>query len=453
MRIPDPIINKALSLATRNYLTNRRVRKTVQRATKSPFYRKRFAESGLQPKKIKNVKTLQQQLPMTTRQDITLVNTNPYDLLCVDPAKEPLIFGSTSGSTTGEPVPVFMTVKELNKAVSLALKLPVFSLLKRSDRAALAFPMVRTFAGRTADLMVQKRGAMVIPLGTRTNINPPPQQAQTILSLKPTLLGVIPSDGFALAQILLDQGVDPKSIGVDKVIIGAEPCAPSRMERLKEIWGASYIFNFAGQNEVGLPGIPCVHGNQHIPTIAMHIEMASPKNSPADKEIDHVGLGEVGVPIITPLNRVAMPVLRYWTDDLVRLGSPDECPCGLPFPLYQLMGRVHTAINGTQNQPERRIMPIELENLLFQEPVFGVWYRIELWDDRVHLTVEHRYKEDKADLEASISKRFEENLATTCTTDVVPLGTLYNYQDVRPGKPMSRLVDHRQGKEEYVEEG
>ena len=37
--------------------------------------------------------------------------------------------------------------------------------------------------------------------------------------------------------------------------------------------------------------------------------------------------GEIGILVITHLERGATPMIRYWTNDLVRL-DPSPCPCG-----------------------------------------------------------------------------------------------------------------------------
>ncbi len=434
------LIHFILHTLSNDFFIRRKLKKTIRQAYKSQFYRTKLDGAKIKPKMIKSFKDFEQ-IPITYRKEISLASINPYDLLAVDPQKTSLIYGQTSG-TTGHAVPIFMSRKEYEKGIDMAMRLPVFSLITPKDRVALLFPYTRTFAGRTADLMVQKSGALLIPIGTRTNIFPPLHAADTLLALKPTILGVVATDAFALANILWDRGIDPKELGVNKIVIGAEPCAKNRMNRLKEIYGASFIFNFVGQNEVGLPGIPCEKEIMHFPSIAMYGEMIA-------KDGHKASIGEQATPVITPLFREAMPLLRYWTDDIVRL-SEKPCECGLKLPIYEILGRRHTEVNLPNN---RIIMPIELENYLFESKLSGVWYRIEVSEEKLKITVEHRNEEEWELLAADIGSNFEQQLHYPTEVTLVKPGTLYDYRNVRSGKPMSRIIDHQTTSNELVETG
>ncbi|MFX1511919.1 MAG: phenylacetate--CoA ligase family protein [Promethearchaeota archaeon] len=435
------LIQFGLHTLSHEFFVKRKLRKTIHQAYKSKFYRKKLDAAKIRPQAIKSFKDFKQ-LPYTYREEISLATTNPYDLLAVNPEKTPLIYGQTSGTTTTHAVPVFMSRKEYEKSVNMAMRLPVFSLITSKDRVALLYPYTRTFAGRTADLMVQKAGALLIPIGTRTNIFPPLQAVDTLLALKPTILGVVATDAFAIANILWDRGVDPKELGVDKIVIGAEPCAKTRMNRLKEIYGASFIFNFVGQNEVGLPGIPCEKEIMHFPSLAMYGEFIAKDGSEAS-------IGEQATPIITPLFRNAMPLLRYWTDDIVRL-SNKPCECGLKLPIYEILGRRQTEVILSKDSI---YMPIELENCLFQSSLSGTWYRIEIGANFLKIIAEHRNKEEWGYLEAEICSNFEQQFNFPTEVTLVEPGTLYDYRNVRPGKPMSRIIDHQSNRHELLETG
>ncbi len=442
MRIPDRIINYTLWKASSDYFTLKRLRKTVKLAYRTDFYRRKLAEAGV--KKIRSIDDFITNIPLTQREEISLASISPYDLLAVDPTKEMVLFGQTSGATGGHSVPVFMTKKEFKKAIKMAMRLPVFKHVSSRDRVCLLFPMVRTFAGQTAAAMVEHVGALLASMGTRTNINPPKQVGKTILALKPTILGVVATDAFALAQLLKDWGQNPKDIGVQKLVIGAEACSRNRMKRLQEIYGAEMIFNFAGQNEVGLPGIPCIKGNMHFPSIAMFVELWSMDGN------HRVSYGERAVPVITPLFKKAMPILRYWTNDIVIMEDGNNCPCGLRLPLYRILGRKGAEIHAANDSI---VMPIELEDILFKATIDGVWYQIEIDDETVTIRVEHREKKEWKELEKEIVENFTGIFNQKVQVECVPVGTLYDYTAIRPGKPISRIVDHRKTESIPVLEG
>ncbi|MFX0016880.1 MAG: phenylacetate--CoA ligase family protein [Promethearchaeota archaeon] len=442
MRIPDRIVNYILWKASSDYFTLRRLKKTVKLAHQTEFYREKLSKAGV--RSISSIEDFITKIPLTQREEISLEAISPYDLLAVDSSKEMVLFGQTSGATSGHSVPVFMTKKEFKKAIKMAMRLPVFKHISSRDRVCLLFPMVRTFAGQTAAAMVEHAGALLASMGTRTNINPPEQVGKTILKLKPTILGVVATDALALAQIFKDWGINPKSIGVKKLVIGAELCSKNRMKRMQEIYGAEMIFNFVGQNEVGLPGIPCIKGNTHFPSIAMFVELWSIDGK------HKVGFGQQAVPVITPLFKKAMPVLRYWTKDIVIMEEGKNCPCGLQLPLYNILGREGTEIRAKN---DNALMPIEIEDILYKTAIDGVWYQIEIDEDTVAITVEHRVKKEWKILESEIAGNFMGVFDQKIQVECVPVGTLYDYTVIRPGKPISRIVDHRKTESVPILEG
>jgi phenylacetate-CoA ligase len=65
--------------------------------------------------------------------------------------------------------------------------------------------------------------------------------------------------------------------------------------------------------------------------------------------------GQVGEVVITNLNRLAMPIIRYKNGDLARLASqPQPCPCGCKLPaMAEIVGRMSDDIS----LPDGRIVP------------------------------------------------------------------------------------------------
>ncbi|MFX0095448.1 MAG: phenylacetate--CoA ligase family protein [Candidatus Hodarchaeota archaeon] len=446
MPLMDQIVVKVINYMSRERSILKKIRKTVRRAYQSRYYQEKLDALEVKPAHIRSFEDFQEKIPITYRNDISLKARSPFDLLALDYRKETMIYGQTSGTTTGEAVPVIMTKRELESSIKIALKLPVFrAYIGPGDKVALVFPYTRTFAGRTADLMAQFSKTLVVPIGTRTNIFPPAQVVGTLLAIRPTILGVIPTDAFALAQILRDRGMDPKDLGVKQIVMGAEPCSKNRAELIRQMYEAENVFTFVGQNEVGLPGIPCLKGNLHLPTVAMYAELYTEDGEPTNE------YGVPVVPVITPLFRKAMPVLRYWTDDLVILEK--NCPCGLKMPIYNILGRTLTKVDLPNFERKGPLMPTDLENILFEDKIYGVWYQFHIYEDHLKIIVEHNDKTEFDQLAASISKRFEKKMQMPCECEMVPLKTLYDYYEIRPGKPLSRVIDHRQSEGAQIIEG
>ena len=415
----------------------KQLRTAVSRAQNTTFYRRRLKEAGVTPSSIRTVEDYTSRVPVTTREE--LLEQDPYDLLAIEPGSETLLYGQTSGST-GNPVPVWASLKEMQDGIELALALPVFrNNLFPSDRVALCYPYTRTLAGRSADLLNLMAGCTVIPIGTRNNMYPPEMAAATIARLRPTILGAAATDAFSYANILRDQGVDPKDLGIRLVVSGAEPCAPARAEALGKVYGAK-VLSLLGQNEIGFPGIPCELNHMHVPQFMMFTELVHPDGTPAQP-------GERANTIVTPTFKRAQPLLRYVTGDTV-VWHEETCECGLPLPRMEILGRAHTIIETNGHS----IFPIELEDALYKAASLdGVWYQIRVRRDDVLVRAEHRDETQYEDMAASIEKALADLTGRPVRVEMLAPGSLYDYRQIRPGKPLSRVVDEVAGKDEVVE--
>jgi phenylacetate-CoA ligase len=413
------------------------LRTSISRAQRTAFYSKRLREAGVTPGSIRSVEDYTAKVPLTTRED--LLAQDPYDLLAIEPGSETILYGQTSGST-GNPVPVWATLKEMQDGIELALQLPVFrNNLSPKDKVALCYPYTRTLAGRSADLLNLMAGCTVIPIGTRNNMYPPEMAAATIARLRPTIVGAAATDAFAYANILLDQGVDPRTLGVRLLVSGAEPCSPARAEALGRVWDAK-VLSLLGQNEIGFPGIPCELNRMHVPQFMMFTELVHPDGSPAAP-------GERANTIVTPTAKRAQPLLRYVTGDTV-VWDDSPCECGLPLPTMEILGRAHTVIEANG----KSFFPIELEEALYKAaPLSGVWYQIRVRADGVLVRAEHRDASEHGDLAAKIEKDLAGFTGKPVRVEMLKPGTLYDYTQIRPGKPLSRVVDEVAGKGEVVE--
>jgi phenylacetate-CoA ligase len=413
----------------------KKLKKAVDYAYKSKMYAKKLSEANVRSSDIKSIEDFKKKVPKTTKTD--LISGSPYDLLAVSPGEKCLIYSQTSG-TTGGHVPIWVTQSELERFVDLAICLPVFQdLLSPRDRVAICYPYTRTMAGRVADMINQKAGVTIIPMGTRNNMYPPKEVVDTMVRLKPTILGAMATDALAYANILLDRGIDPKKIGIRLIVSGAEPCSDNRGLALGELFGAKFL-SLLGQNEIGGMA-PCSENALHLPSFAMFTEIYHEDGTEAQP-------GDRALSVVTPTWREAMPLLRYETGDKIII-EKEPCPCKLPLPTMKILGRSRTelSIRG------RSYFPIELENILYKAKLDGVWYQIIIGEDKIRIRAEHRKKEDYPQLEETILSNFTSALKQDIDVELIPPGGLYDYNKIRPGKPLSRIVDETKGKSEIIE--
>jgi phenylacetate-CoA ligase len=268
---------------------------------------------------------------------------------------------------------------------------------------------------------------------------PPELAAETIHKLKIDVLGAAATDAFAYANILRDRGIDPAKMGVKYVMSGAEPCSQNRARALGKVWGGAQVFSLLGQNESGFAGIPCERNMMHIPSFAMFTELLHEDGTVASR-------GERALAVVTPTSREAMPLLRYLTGDYIEI-LKEPCECGLPLPAMRILGRRGTDVKVGAG----KYFPIELEDVLYKADLNGVWYQIRAAPERISILAEHRDQEDYPRLETEIVRNFKSAFqGVAVDVKLVRPGVLYNYRELRVGKPISRVIVEG-GKGEVIE--
>jgi phenylacetate-coenzyme A ligase PaaK-like adenylate-forming protein len=114
----------------------------------------------------------------------------------------------------------------------------------------------------------------------------------------------------------------------------------------------------------------------------------------------------------------------------------------------EILGRAHTIIETNGHS----IFPIELENALYKAASLdGVWYQVRVRRDDVLVRAEHRDETQYGDMAASIEKVLADLMGRPVRVEMLAPGSLYDYRQIRPGKPLSRVVDEVAGKDEVVE--
>lgn len=153
---------------------------------------------------------------------------------------------------------------------------------------------------------------------------------------RPALVVAYASAAYLVAQFMEDRNIKlehpPRAL-----IASAEVLWPHYRTLIESRFGCK-VFNRYGSREVGLLAMECAQGNMHINSTGIILEVENPSES------------SVGALLVTQLDNLAFPFIRYRIGDLgcVRDFS---CSCGRALPvLTELQGRVGdyvTAPDGT----------------------------------------------------------------------------------------------------------
>ena len=123
-------------------------------------------------------------------------------------------------------------------------------------------------------------------------------------------------------------GRPARDLWVRKITCAGEPGAsiPSTKRRIEEAWGAK-VYDHVGATEVGAWGFECADqpGGLHVNEALFLVQLEDLETGEVIEEP-----GRKGKLVITALDRIAQPCIRFDTKD-VGEWSEERCPCGRTF--------------------------------------------------------------------------------------------------------------------------
>ena len=408
-----------------------RLKNSVEQAARSPFYSKRFAETGLSAASITSLESLRD-IPFTTKDDLR--SAYPDGLVCVP--KEELARLHASSGTTGTPTVVYHTQDDLNTWADLMARCMHMVGIRKSD----VFQNMAGYGLFTGGLGIhagaERLGCLTIPAGAGNTR----RQVKLIRDHNVTALHIIPSYALYLGASLKEEGVDPRELPPRIALIGAEPHTEEARQRIEHLLGLK-AYNSYGLSEMNGPGVAfeCLAQNGlHLWEDAYILEIINPKT------LEPAAEGEIGELVLTTLTRRGMPILRYRTCDLTRL-LPGPCPCGREHRrIDRILGRADDMliVKGCN------IYPMQIEQVLLAFSEVGENYLIVLERadgmDQIRVQVEIReeyFVEDMralTGLQKQIAHRLRDEILVTPKVELVQVNSLPKSE----GKAV-RVVDKR----------
>jgi phenylacetate-CoA ligase len=328
------------------------LKKTVNKARKSPYYEKLFKDNKLNAKIVKSVSDIQK-FPFTTKDDLR--EHWPYGFVAVP--KEKLVRMHSSSGTTGRATVVFHTLRDIAVWTNLLARCMYMAGMRQSD----VFQNMMTYGLFTGGLGfhygAEKIGALIIPAGAGNS----KRQIQLMRDFETTVVHVIPSYALHLSTVFAELNLDPRrDTQVRIAFLGAEPHTEKMRKKIEEIYGYK-AFNSYGLSEMNGPGVAfeCPEQNgMHTWEDSFLVEIVDPKT------LQPVADGEEGELVLTSLQREGMPLIRYRTKDLTRI-IPGKCPCGRTHRrIERIKGRtddmlILKGVNIYPMQVEKKLMEIE----------------------------------------------------------------------------------------------
>ncbi len=395
----------------------------VERVYKySEFYREKFREAGVKPDDIKKLEDIAK-LPILTNADLRKEQSEhpPVGRYAVAPKSDWKELHPSTG-TTGIPVNTIWTYKDAEIIADHTARLMWGFGVRKDDIVQNAFSYGLWVAGLAVHYGCEKIGAFVIPIGATSS----ERQVYFMQNAGSTVIMATPSFGLYIAEKLKEKGVDPESLALRIGSFGGEAGTenPATRKRLEEGLGID-AYDIYGLAEIGPTFAAECKEKAGLHFVEDHylIEVLDPETK------EPLGPGEKGVMVITHLSREGTPMIRYWTNDIVKL-EYDKCACG----------RTHVrAIGGVLGRADdmivykgENIYPTQVEEVVRSFEELSNEYKIFVTKDsktgivkNVRVAVEVvSDKYDAETLRAKISKALRDALMVRVDVDVLPPNSL-----------------------------
>ena len=279
------------------------------------WYRDRMNAVGISPRDIKTLDDVRK-LPFTDKS--ALRDTFPYGLFAV-PLEEVRELHASSG-TTGKPIVVGYNDHDMAVWAECIERLVQMAGVVPQDRVQMAFGYGMFTGGFGLHYGLQKLGCMMIPAGSGNT----ERQIQMIKDYGTTVLVATPSYAMHVCEVGEKMGYDWETSTLRVGLFGGEPCPPGLKAEIEARMHIVCTDNY-GLTEVMGPGVSgeCLASRdmQHIAEDHFLWEVVDPKTG---EPVNDGGMGEL---VLTPLDKQAIPVLRYRTHDLTRVVT-ERCACG-----------------------------------------------------------------------------------------------------------------------------
>jgi phenylacetate-CoA ligase len=302
-----------------------------------PYYRELFLKLALTPEEIRGPEDLPR-LPVLTKRDLAERGKQ----LCAEwlPAGEGPPLTYKSSGTTGKPATVLMSRGSSRMFTYLWHRQARWFRYDPAGRFAkirLPSTMPRMSDGSIVPVgVVQRRQSWQYvgsvfetgPEGGFSVLNPIDQQIAWLQRFRPDYLMGAPGH---LEELGLACGQTSPVESLQSLLAIASTVTPSMRRWIERAYGIPLHQNY-GLNEVGIVAIRCGAGRYHVNSEHCLVEIVDAEGQPSPP-------GTTGHVLVTALQNLAMPLLRYHTGDIAEATS-GLCPCGRTLPSFgEILGR------------------------------------------------------------------------------------------------------------------
>jgi phenylacetate-CoA ligase len=279
--------------------------------------------AGRIPASVSSIEEFFERTPFTRKQELVddqLANP-PFGTNLTYPIERYVRINQTSG-TTGKPLYWLDTAESWDAMLGNWERVYRAADVGSGDRIFLAFSFGMFLGFWTAFESAARLGCMRIPGGGMSSA----ARLRAMIDVGATVLCCTPTYALRLAEVATEEGIDLAAGKVRRIMVAGEPggSLPHVCSRIEKVWPGASVVDHHGMTETGPVSYECPRraGVLHVMESAFVAEVVDPSTGVA------VAVGGRGELVLTTLQRVGSPLLRYRTGDLVELGTGGRCECG-----------------------------------------------------------------------------------------------------------------------------
>ncbi len=286
------------------------------------FYARKLAGCAL-PRRFSSVEEYSRAVPVTSRHELVRdrLNAAPYGTNLTYPLDAYVRCHQTSGTTT-VPIRWLDTPESWTHIVDNWVQILGAAGVTRRDRFFFAFsfgPFLGFWSGLEA---VMKLGCFCFTGGSMSSL----ARLEAILDNGITALCCTPTYAQHLGQLAAEKRMDLSKSKLRLMVVAGESggSIPAMRARIEGLWPGAAVFDHHGMTEVGPVSYQCPRepGVLHVLESAYFPEVVDPATGGSGRA------GEAGELVLTTLDRLGSPLLRYRTGDLVKPRARSVCACG-----------------------------------------------------------------------------------------------------------------------------
>jgi phenylacetate-CoA ligase len=415
-------------------LQNKRLRQQVAKVYENvPFYRQQFDAIGLKPTHIRGVQDLHK-IPFTRKNDLR--DNYPFGLFAI-PQTDVVRIHASSG-TTGKPTVVGYSQQDIGIFSEVVARSLSAAGGKRGMVLQNAYGYGLFTGGLGLHYGAEKLGMTVIPIsGGLTD-----RQLLIMEDLKSEMICCTPSYAQTLAEELTKRNISKDRLHLKYAVLGAEPWTETMRTCVETGLGVSAT-NIYGLSEIIGPGVSQEDVDEKGTGSYVWEDHFYPEI--VDKDTgEPVPEGTFGVLLFTTLTKQAMPLLRYWTNDITNIYY-DKSAKRTHIKMGAIRGRsddmlIIRGVNLFHTQIEDIIKNITSLSANYQLIVSRegamdeVKVKVELAQNLQDFSTDKRNE-----IKGFFSKKIKENIGISMQVELVEMGEIPRSE----GGKLSRIVDLR----------